>query len=1258
MTDRLVLEEGKDGHLRVSFQRGGMSVAEAQTEITFASPLDAAVLEDLRWYLEDYLIAPYAVYEARGQAIADRLDALGERLFAAVFSDQGARDAYTAAMQSGNGARIALSGHTPSFLGLPWELMKDPGRPDPLALRLAAFDRLAASPVAPAEVPPGDTLRVLMVIARPEGLSDVGFQMVARPLMERLEAVRGRVEFEVLRPPSFEAMARRLLDQAGTGLPFHILHFDGHGTFGTGVVSGFSSAQFKGPQGCLAFEQPAGGTERVLAEDFAQVVAQAKVPVVVLNACRSATVSHGAVGRGSEGASVEAAVATRLLATGAASVVAMGYSVYAVAAAEFMAAFYEALFDGSTVAAAVATGRRRLKTRAERPSPKGPLPLRDWIVPVHYTRREVAFPRLKQTRLKDVPDLDAMLDALAGDAAGPAQDPLAPDRRFVGRDRAFYALELAMRTDRVALLRGTAGTGKTELAKAFGRWWRDTGGAELPEWVVFHSAAPGTANPGLDAAVTAVGLAVFGPNFVLKAVTSAQRERLALQLLRERRVLLIWDNFESLRSIPEGAAGPLPEAECERLRAFLAAVRAPGGCGGAVLTSRAPEEWLGSELRRLDVGGLEPEEANQLATDLLAGLPRARERRKHRSFAKLLEWLEGHPLSLRVLLPKLEEIEPTALLAALEGATAALPPGFEGQERTRHLGASLALSFDQLTEMERNLALVLALFEGTADQNILALFSEEPGVPARFAQVNEAGWASLLDRLASVGLVTRQDICMAGLHPALPVWLSSVWNATAGESFASERVAAEGSLRLAYAVFGAWLMSEIESGKVELAFALLTQQRRTLSRLLHSALAEGAWEEVLRMLMPLNTFLEARGLYSEASAWAKAARSAVEKVSDHKSGFANAAGALWLYAEGFEAGLALAAGDLTAAERAYNAIRQQLETGDAGRGSLELAITYHQLGIVAQKCNNPDAAEAWYRRSLEINEALGNQPGMAATYGQLGIMAQESGDLDAAETQHRRSLQISEARGNRPSMALSYQALGTVAQIRGNLDAAEEWHHRSLKIYEALSDQRGMAPSYHQLGMVAQDRGDLDTAEAWYRRSLGICDVLNDQPGMAASCHQLGILTQIRGNRDTAEAWYHRSLEIKEALGDQRGMAPTYHQLGMVAQDRGDLDKAETWYRRSLEIKEAVADRSSRALTYGQMGLLAATQGKEMAALEWMVRCVSLFSEFPHSSTGPAPRHLRNLTRALGIAALEATWQRVTNVALPPKIRASVADAA
>jgi len=72
-----------------------------------------------------------------------------------------------------------------------------------------------------------------------------------------------------------------------------------------------------------------------------------------LNACQS----------GAAGKQLEAAVATRLLQGRVAPVVAMACSVYAVAAAQFMAAFYERLFR-----------------HPGRPSPKGDLPLAGWVV--------------------------------------------------------------------------------------------------------------------------------------------------------------------------------------------------------------------------------------------------------------------------------------------------------------------------------------------------------------------------------------------------------------------------------------------------------------------------------------------------------------------------------------------------------------------------------------------------------------------------------------------------------------------------------------------------------------------------------------------------------------------------------------------------------------------------------------------------------------------------------------------------------------
>jgi len=330
------------------------------------------------------------------------------------------------------------------------------------------------------------------------------------------------------------------------------------------------------------------------ASKVATVLAEGQVPVVVLNACHS-----GAVGK-----ELEASVATALLKAGCAAVVAMAYSVYAVAAAEFMAAFYECLFAGVSVGQAVTAGRRRLFGRDGRPSPKGDMPLADWLVPVHYLRREVRFPQARTIRPATALPLDQALDQIRAAPSEPAaaQDPLAAaDGVFVGRDDLFYQLESAARLQRVAVLAGAGGTGKTELVKGFARWWRDTGGVDDPRLVFWHSFEPGVASFGLDGVITGIGLALFGADFA--RLDPAERLVAVRQLLEQHRVLLVWDNFETVREMPDptGATPPLDEAGCAALLGFLEWVR-DHSSSAVIITSRAPEGWLG-QVRRIPVGG-------------------------------------------------------------------------------------------------------------------------------------------------------------------------------------------------------------------------------------------------------------------------------------------------------------------------------------------------------------------------------------------------------------------------------------------------------------------------------------------------------------------------------------------------------------------------------------------------------------------------------------------------------------------------------
>ena len=1241
MADRLLVDLDADGQVAVGITPEG-GLPETVSRAPLAWPLEQAAQEDLRWYLEDYLRAPYGVWEERGPKIQAKLARWGEAVFASVFGSGPARDAYQRARD--RGLELVFRSPDPGLLGLPWELMRDGA--GPVALNLGGVSR--ALPVADlthtAEVP-GGRLRVLMVISRPEGTGDVGYQMIARPLLHRLDAVRGQVNLVVLRPPTLDALREALAEAASSGQPFQVVHFDGHGALpgrpvGGGGLGG-RPVMMTGPaaEGVLAFEKPGGGSDPVTASKLAAVLKAAGVPVVVLNACQS-----GAVGK-----DLEAAVATRLLREGCAAVVAMAYNVYAVAAAEFMAVFYERLFAGDTLTAAVTAGRRQLFQRDERPSPKGKLPLADWLVPVHYLRREVSFTQARITRPAQAPSLEALLDdfrAPAQEQAG-GTDLLDPVGMFVGRDDLFYELDAAARLQKVVVLHGPGGTGKTEVAKAFGRWWRDTGGTDRPEWVLWHSFEPGVASFGLDGVITQTGLAVFGPDFARLA--EAERQQVVERLLAQQRLLLIWDNFETVRTMPDptGATAPLDDSECVKVKDFLARLAAKGK-SAVIITSRTIEDWLGP-VRRIGVGGLARDEAAEYANNLLAPYRAAVERRNRRAFGEMLEWLGGHPLSMRLILPRLNTAEPEALLDGLRGTTP-LPGGDDGGDRTTSLAASITYSFTHLTGTTRRLLPAVSLFYGVTDSDVLAFFSQGPDVPSRFAAVSREEWKLALGDAARVGLLTPLAGGMYRIHPALPAFLAARWRAEDADNHDSMLEAATRTLAAAYAAFGSWLNDQIGSGDAGIAYALVGLQRQTFGALLGYTLDQRTWEQALNIIRPLNAYWDVRGLDVEAREWVNRIHIATEGPDGEPPRLDSPAGSLWRFVTSAQAIRQQRTMHLDDAEHTYRQILDAFQIQPASRDQqFYIADASHELGNIAVLRGRLEEAENWYRQSLAIFENLSLRNGMANSYHALGIVAYDRGRLEEAENWHRKSAVIFEELGDQPRLASSYHELGLVASQRRQLTAAENWHRKSLAIKQNLGNRLGMANSFLHLGGIAQAQGLLAEAEDLYRQSLPIFEALGDQVHIAGSYHELGNMAFRRGQLKDAEDWYRKSLAIFEGVGDRRRAAGALYQLGRVAQAGGQLEGAEEWYRRSLAIFLDLADPHGMALNYGQLGELAEKREQPMEALDWTVRSVAQFEEFPHPLATHTPR-LARLTTQLGIPALEASWLKIAGNPLPQAV--------
>jgi hypothetical protein len=270
-----------------------------------------------------------------------------------------------------------------------------------------------------------------------------------------------------------------------------------------------------------------------------------------------------------------------------------------------------------------------------------------------------------------------------------------------------------------------------------------------------------------------MGEALFGPQFI-PADMDAKIEALA-RAFHERRFLIIWDNFESAIGVPGTSVAPnLPDADCQLLARFLGRLRdAPTK---VILTSRSPEGWLGVENRYLlRLGGLEGEERWDYCMAILSDLG-LRIDRNDPDLAELMTQLGGHPLTMRVILPRLAERPAAQVVEALRSNLSALGPAED--EAQALLYATLRFAQESLSADLQPLLIPLAMHEGFVDTNLLDSMAE---------QVDTQWTRTLIDRmtaaLVAAGQLRARNEVTYEMHPVLTGFLRSTLLPTvAGEA--------------------------------------------------------------------------------------------------------------------------------------------------------------------------------------------------------------------------------------------------------------------------------------------------------------------------------------------------------------------------------------------------------------------------------------------------------------------------------------------
>ncbi|XCN72570.1 MAG: tetratricopeptide repeat protein [Candidatus Electrothrix aestuarii] len=1144
----------------------------------FINPLEEKDLNELRWYLEDYGTS-YAAEpdDVRAVAVQEQLPVWGTALFeAALDNERKAAKLFDRFLESGEEGRVlSIAADEPAVLTLPWELLHTPGgsflvnENPPISIRRGlpgAGDARTPQPRAPKP-----NLHLLFIVSRPDGASFIDPRRDADAVLSALaKQEQARVEVEFLRPPTLDALRRRLRD---TRLPtVDIIHFDGHGVFGKDSEAdrGGKGDDIKGDgaatdrqQGWLLFEDKEGGKDRVAAEKFGQLLHQNHAGLVVLSACQSAAMDSKDPMSG---------VAARLVHAGIPAVIAMTHSVLVSTAEQLFAEFYSSLFQGCTVARSLDEARHDLLFNPERGirlrgaglAEEFKLDLHDWFLPALYqSGQDMA---LLSAEVSESPEArPALLSNL------PEPQPSG----FFGRSRELWQIERAFAVEdcRRFSITGFGGQGKTALALEAGRWLLRT---HLFERVCMISYAAYQGSDPVSMAIATMS-AVFEESLV---DADAARASLA-----QTPTLLILDNLESLAA--DNTLGELLDAALPWSEA---------GASRVLLTSRQPDcnhpgYPLAGDYRHqtLALQGLQPHDSVDWFDSLRRLPPKTRLKRPRRDvLINLFRKVGFHPLSISLLAQQLKVRGPADVGERLEALLEEQPVN----QADRSLLASLELSIEQLPAQCREWLPRLGVFQGGCLEEMIE----------HVTGLKEADWQELRNHLLIAGLmqaerVADSDVTFLRFHPTLA---PALW----------QRLAKEEQDKLLQGYWQAYYGLSNELYKMDrtnphAARALARCELPNLLRAVHVALQAGEAEEGVDFADSVNKFLRNFGLRRDAEELTEEAGKAGGTVGSQA----------WFLSQSNKGEQLRQNGQPKAAAEVFADILAGLEKTP----SYERCLTLGMLGRCHKDQGQPAQAEQLYRQELEELAQLEQDDGVrrqtGSTWTDLADVLVAQGEYSKAKEAYQASLDIKAKIDDVRGTAVVMGQLGTLAKNQGELAEAEERYKEAIALFQSIGEPKHEAIYTHQLGMVYQQAKHWKAAEQAYRQAARLKEeqgMLGGSVSAGNSWQQLAQVCMLTDRLAEAEQWYNKALAAFKAGKDWPRVATTLSNLAsLLADNPARLDEARGYAEESLAIKETLDPAAAQIWkTYNILARIADQQGDSSQAAEYRSKAERAFAPY------------------------------------------------
>jgi non-specific serine/threonine protein kinase len=776
---------------------------------------------------------------------------------------------------------------------------------------------------------------------------------------------------------------------------------------------------------------------------------------------------------------------------------------------------------------------------------------------------------------------------------------------FVGRKKQVEQVSSLLSRHRLVTLTGPAGAGKTRLALR-------VASELLPRYehgAYFVDLAPLRDAEVVDSTIArTLGVEERPGEPVLGSLKAH---------LREKRVLLVLDNFEQIL-----VSAPIAQEilrECAGVRILV--------------TSREPLHLQGEQ--EFPVPPLAQSESVELF------LHRAQAARPNFSLdaenagviADVCLRLEGLPLAIELAAARAKVLSPRDLLGRLDYRIGLLTSGAKDlPARQQTMRAAIAWSEELLRPEEKDLFRRLSIFLGGFDLEAAMKVGSRPKeldidalegvaslVDKSLLQVEESGGEEsryrMLEMIREFGLERLED---------------------SGEGEAVREAHADFFLRLSES-----LEAELTGPKQTLLLDRLERDHDNF-RAAFDWSSKSAPGVALRLAAALWRLWLVRGYFAEGRKWLSSVLSSAPSELEPEARAQALIGA---------GTLAHNQGDYQRAREAFEAALGLWRRLDRPSG---IATTLNHLGWLAWRLGEFAQAQSLSEEALLLHRELGNEGGVATSLNNLAWVAHYQGEFSLAERLLEECLVLHRQRGDSRNIAFAQTNLAHALLREGEPARAAELLQEARGAFEQIGEKQLWAYATAILAEAAHDEGDYPRAEALSQESLFAFRRIGDEWGIAFTLNDLGRAARAQGDLARAAQLYRDSLSLSRQSGAKWPVARCLQSLGELAVSKGDLLGAKNDCRESLRLRREMKDKLGVAECLEALGAVAATTRRRCSA--WLFGAAE---RIRHDAGAPLPRYERGardsrisaLRASLGDERFTRAWARGYGTALDKLLR-------